>query len=323
MKFTSYDIYVFVLCLIVFALLTALFTTMIAYIARLFIRLIRSGAEDEKIKIEYSKKKKCSKCLDVISLCFSILICAALTVALVFSLIVGASEEDLFEAPISLKVVKSESMATKHEGNTYLDFYGLNDQFQMFDLIVTHEMPPESELELHDIVVYEINNMMIIHRIVGIEEPNEEHPDERYFLVQGDANEVPDRFPVLYSQMRGVYRGERVPFVGSFIMFMQSPAGWICIVLLLFGIIATPILEKKIENEKKKRWLLIRKQEILQKYSMLEDKQQTVSVEKEKPRLELSKLYFLRLNLRSSKHPNCYKQYTLKFAKTNFFNRGK
>ena len=322
MKLTQYEIYVFILCLIVFILLTALFTTMIAYIVRLIVRLIRSGAEDEKIKIEYSKKKRCAKCWDVISFCFSALICTALLVALVFSLCVGVSEEELFDAPFSLKVIKSESMATKHENNTYLGRNQLDDQLQMFDLIITYDLPEEEKLELYDIVVYEINDTMVIHRIVGIEEPNEKHPNERYFLLQGDANEVADRFPVLYSQMRGIYRGYRVPFVGSFITFLQSPAGWLCFLLVLFATIATPVVEKKIEEEKSRRWLLIRKLEILKKYGVTEDNPQpkpVPAIEETSPRLELAKLYFLRLNLKSSKHPERYKQYTLKFAKTDFF----
>ena len=38
-------------------------------------------------------------------------------------------------------------------------------------------------------------------------------------------------------------------FVGSFVFFMRSPAGWLCVVLVLIAIIATPIVEKKIRKE--------------------------------------------------------------------------
>jgi hypothetical protein len=34
---------------------------------------------------------------------------------------------------------------------------------------------------------------------------------------------------------------------------MQSPAGWLCVLLVLFVMIATPIIEKKILAEQKKR----------------------------------------------------------------------
>ena len=99
--------------------------------------------------------------------------------------------------------------------------------------------------------------MYVIHRIVGIEEPNEKHPNERQFLLQGDAVENPDRFPVLYSQMQGIYEGERMPYIGSFLLFLQSPAGWLCVLLVVFTIIITPIVEKLIENEKRKRLALL------------------------------------------------------------------
>jgi hypothetical protein len=99
---------------------------------------------------------------------------------------------------------------------------------------------------------------LVIHRIVGIEEPNSKHPDERWFLLQGDAVPGRDRFPVLYEQMRAIYRGERLPFVGSFVAFMRSPAGYFCILLILFGAITVPYLEKKLYKERRKRlqWLM-------------------------------------------------------------------
>ena len=120
-----------------------------------------------------------------------------------------------------------------------------------------HELPKEEDLELYDIVVYEIRGYYIVHRIVGIEEPNESHPDCRYFLLQGDANTLADDFPVTYEQMTAIYRGEHVPFIGAFVFFMQSPPGILCFLLVVFAVIATPIAERKIEDEKKKRLAII------------------------------------------------------------------
>ena len=53
--------------------------------------------------------------------------------------------------------------------------------------------------------------------------------------------------------MQGIYEGERVPFAGSFVMFMQSPAGWLCILLVVFAVFVTPAIEKKILAEYEKR----------------------------------------------------------------------
>ena len=109
---------------------------------------------------------------------------------------------------------------------------------------------------MYDIVVYEVENTLIAHSIVGIEEPNDKH-SERYFLLQGDAVANPDRFPVKYEQMKGIYYDQRIPFVGSLIMFLQSPAGYICILLIVFGVFVTPVVEKRIWAIKLERLSLI------------------------------------------------------------------
>ena len=113
-----------------------------------------------------------------------------------------------------------------------------------------HQLPKEEDIKLYDVIVYEtLEGVLVIHRVIGIEEPNEKHPNERWFQFKGDATENPDRFPVRYSQMKSIYRGERVPNVGSFVFFMQSPAGTICFLVVLLALLITPILGRKFEKE--------------------------------------------------------------------------
>ena len=182
---------------------------------------------------------------------FSVLICLVLCLIFSFSVYLKMNEDKRPEDMPSLKVVQTGSMAKKHEDNTYLQ--GIDNQVQTFDLITTYPIPEASELQLYDIVMYEIEGDVILHRIVKIEEPNEKHPNDYWFTLQGDAVSTPDRKPVTHGQMVGIYRGERIPFVGSFVMFMQSPAGYLCILLILIAMIATPILEKKLERAKAER----------------------------------------------------------------------
>lgn len=253
------DIYVLFLCLIVFTALTVVSIALLATIVKLTVRLIVHGAEDENIRKEFEERathpKRAGAIIDfVVSAVFT----CALLVVFCFSIFVNLTEKTYFENIPTLKVVQTGSMSYKHEKNTYLEQNGLHDQFDAFDLIFTYKLPDEMELELYDIVVYEVDDILLVHRIVGIEEPNTRHPNERHFLLQGDAVENPDRFPVLYSQMRGIYRGERIPFAGSFVNFMQSPAGWLCVLLAVTALIATPIIEKHLETAKLERWLLIK-----------------------------------------------------------------
>ncbi len=251
---SAYDIYVFILCSIVFVSLTALFSCLIYWIIKLTERLVRSGAEDENIIKEYMQlqTKKQRKLPIIIDRVVSVILCCILFAFFGFSVYVNLSGANTSDTIPMLSVVKSGSMSYKHEKNTYLTQNQLDDQLNTFDIVLTYKMPPVEDLELYDIVLYEVQDTPLIHRIVGIEAPNEEHA-EYYFLLQGDALESPDRFPVYYDQMRGIYRGERIPFLGSFVAFMQSVAGYLCILLVIFGIIAVPLVEKRVNAVKLER----------------------------------------------------------------------
>ena len=243
---TSYELYIFFLCLIVFVLLTGLLTALLVILIKQMHKLIAAGIEDEKIKTEYIKYRKESPFVKFLCGLLTLVMVAAMLGVFSISVYLKLNEKTHIAGIPMPKVVMSASMSKAGRNNAYLQANGLSNQLQMFDLILVHELPEESELKLYDVVVYEnVDGDMIIHRIVKIEEPNANHPDQRLFTLRGDANDTSDA-PITYSRMRGIYRDERVPNVGSFIVFMQSPAGYLCILLILFAVIATPIVEKKL-----------------------------------------------------------------------------
>ena len=245
---TQIDIYVFLLCLIVFSVLTLLSVVCVLCILKLKLKIINSGIEDEQIKTEYEKNK--NKKRGVIDIITTSVLCVIVFVLMAFTVFSNVSNKISSNTVPSLFVVKSSSMEKKNPKNTYLTENNLNNQFAIHDLILTYKMPDQFDLKLYDIVVYEVDGILLIHRIVAIEEPNANHPNERYFLCQGDALESPDRFPVKYEQMRAIYKNQRLPFVGSIVSFLQSPAGWLCLLLLASSIIFTPVLEKKLQKAK-------------------------------------------------------------------------
>ena len=250
---TSFEIYSLIICLIVYVLLAGLGIFMLITVLNLTLKLIRSGANDKEILDEYEKSQGKQK-RSVFDWIFSGLLIFVVLVVFVFSAYVGCTKNVYFESTPTFKVVNSSSMSMKNEKNQYLFDNELDNQFNTFDLILTYEIPKEEDLKLYDIVIYEIDGILVIHRIVRIEEPNERHPNERWFLLQGDAISQPDRFPVKYEQMKGIYRNEKIPFVGSFVTFMQSPVGWMCLLLMFTGSIVAPILDSKLEKERKQRF---------------------------------------------------------------------
>lgn len=258
---TNEKIYVFVLCFLVFFLLTILLAYLMWVITKTELVMIRLGQRDETIREKADKEKNKNQTWLWVNRIGSLLLALILLLSFSFAIFVRVREDAPANGIPSVKVVKSSSMSEKHPNNTYLFENDLNDQFQMYDLVICRHLPAENELKLYDIVVYKQDDLYVIHRIVGIEEPNEAHPNERYFLLRGDASETADKFPVRYEQMYGIYQGTRIPFAGSLVLFLQSPAGWLCMLLAIFAFLAQWVVEKKLKQETAKRLALIEAEE--------------------------------------------------------------
>ncbi len=256
---TDFEIYVLILCGIVLALLTATFSWLISYIYRLQIKGIRGGLFDVEIAEEFERierQKTRSKAAHVIvDIIVPSIICIALVIVFAFSLSVDINKNKKVGVVPHLKVVQSGSMAIKHQSNEYLVENNLDDQLQIFDVIVIDSLPKEEDLKIYDIVVYKdfTDGALVVHRIIEINIA-EDDSGETWYLFKGDANQYADRYPVRYSDMIGIYSGTRIPYVGSFVTFMNSPAGYLC-VLLVIGVLAVmPIIDKKLDKAKAERF---------------------------------------------------------------------
>lgn len=248
------DIEIFILCLIVFVLSCVGLGFMVALIYKLELKCVAFGAFDERISSEH-KKKTNGGVTDVLVTALSVIVVFAVAIAFSFSLYTYLSRNDKVGSVPSVRVVQSASMEKKDANNKYLEDNNLDDQIKMFDIVLIHELPSECELELYDIVVYQtVDDYLVIHRIIEIEEPNEEHPNERWFTFRGDNVRYSDKKPVLYSQMKGIYKGERVGYWGRIIIFLQSYAGYLCLALVVFYLVVIPIFERRIEKRIEERY---------------------------------------------------------------------
>ena len=250
---TGYELYVFLVCLVMFVATLLLFGAMLFIIVRQEFAFIDLGQRDKKLKKEYMKNVNKRSFFKSVYGLVTLIVTGVLVIVFIWTFNVMYSGDKVEGDLPQPRVVLSDSMSVRRKSNDYLEKNGLNDQFDTFDLVFIRELPDEFELELYDIVVYENEGDMIIHRIVGIEEPNSKHPDHRLFELRGDSVKYSDELPVEYAQMKAIYEGEKIPFIGSFIYFMQSPPGYLCIFLAIFGLIFAPVLEKMLWKRKLKR----------------------------------------------------------------------
>lgn len=86
-----------------------------------------------------------------------------------------------------------------------------------------------------EIVLYEGENSMVTHRIVGTE--------DGAYLTRGDANNIDDP-PVPKENVVGKVVCT-IPGAGKVILFLQSPLGMCLLVLVAFGLLTLPALRQR------------------------------------------------------------------------------
>ena len=138
--------------------------------------------------------------------------------------------------------VNSPSMAAQHQSNTYLKTYGLDNQIAQYDIAV-FDIYDKQDIKKYDVVLFEKDNTLIVHRIVEIKKDGS-------YITQGDNNPDRDNWDVTKSEIKGVY-AKKLGFL-SFINYLgYTPGVYVALagsiydlgVLLLFE-----ILDKKSED---------------------------------------------------------------------------
>lgn len=148
-------------------------------------------------------------------------------------------------------VVASGSMSEKNEANKYIFDNNLNNQFNTYDTIVIKKVSYESDLALYDVIAFvDDTGRTVIHRIIDIEFGTD---GRIHYETRGDSNNASDKFRPCIDDIQGKYTGKKVPIIGMFVMFMQSPIGIITVVGLLYCLITTDRLTEKLFKEQQKR----------------------------------------------------------------------
>lgn len=131
-------------------------------------------------------------------------------------------------------------------------------------IIVSESMEPEinvgdiiiiknslqNDIKENHIITFEKDNEYITHRVVRIEEQN----NEKLYITKGDNNKVNDVEKIRFSEIKGI-KIAQIPYIGLLILKVsrQKNILIILIVLVLLYIRALKVDNKKKERIKKKR----------------------------------------------------------------------
>ena len=122
---------------------------------------------------------------------------------------------------------------------------GIND-------IVIVKKVDSSKLKENDIITFNINGDVITHRIIKIENVN----NEQIYITKGDSNEVSDSDKITYDNIEGKYLF-KIPKIGKVLNFLKNKIVFTAILVIL--IISFIYEKKKLQikvrrKEKRRKW---------------------------------------------------------------------
>lgn len=178
----------------------------------------------------------------------------------IFSLINKFSGNKLMIGNKTIMVVMSGSMSEKNEANDYLVNENLNNQFNTYDIIILSKVDPDT-LKVNDVIAFRNDKgINVIHRIrKRVYEPNDDGENVIKYVTRGDANDADDTYHPSGDDVIGIYTNTRITNIGVFIVFLQSYAGMITVVSIIYCMIMIEKLSEKINKVQEKRAKLIEK----------------------------------------------------------------
>lgn len=256
---STLEIIALVVTLIGVTCFSAVITLLYASYSKETVESIKAGKKDVELigtivknsEIDASKREKRRKIREiVITVILSVVTIPFLCLALFDR--IGGNVTSFGDT--ALMVVASGSMSKKHESNDYLNTNHLDNQFQTYDIILLDTKEDFSSLEIYDIIAYRNDEKInIIHRIIQIENTAE---GVRY-VTRGDANNSTDRYHPKAEDVIGVYKDKRIPIIGIFILFFQSPSGLVTFIALVYCLLMLDRFSSKIHKAESERMDLI------------------------------------------------------------------
>lgn len=252
---TSVDIIVLIITLLCLISFCIVFTILFNHFYKSNINLINSGKEDielidNAIYEEKQSKNKCNKVLKIIAKTGGYVVLGFVIVIFSISLVSKFKNDAIVFGNSTLMVIASDSMSKKNN-DIVLSNPELNNQFNTYDIIGVSKYTNQDEVKLYDVIAFKNkNNVTIVHRIIKVNV--DEQTKQVTYLTQGDSNLYADNTSgsqyvgyLTYDKIIGKYNGTRIQGLGIFVIFLQSPAGIVTIISLVYCLIMYDYLSNK------------------------------------------------------------------------------
>ncbi len=249
---TSTDIISTVVTFIGVFSFATLFTILYKSYASSQIAEIKSGKRDIEIidEVIYDRQSHVQQRRKVIGLIRTIafyLVIIIIVPIFAFSLVNKVMGNVMMIGNKAVMVIPTDSMSYKNEANSYLFNRNLNNQIQPYDIIVLEKVS-KSDIKMYDVIAYKNDKgVNIVHRIIDI--------DGNKYTTRGDIydSSKTDLYKPVFEDVIGRYTGKRIPGVGIFIMFLQSYAGIITVVSLVYCLLMIDRTAEKINKVQQER----------------------------------------------------------------------
>ncbi len=229
------------------------------------IESVKAGREDadlieQAVYQEKQNKNKTKKALKKALRIFEYVLMGVICAFFVFSMYSRFSGNVLMFGKHSFIVIATDSMSLQNSNNTYLKENNLDNQFNAHDIIGLAPYDSEDDVKLYDVIAYKSkDDVVIVHRIRVIETLED---GSKAYHTRGDKNAIDDDNNfygayLTYDDIIGHYTGARVPEIGIFIIFVQSNAGIITIVSIIYCLLMYDRLNNKYEKAMDERTELL------------------------------------------------------------------
>lgn len=215
----------------------------------------KKGEKIDKANIKsiLLEKKVSDKVVEILIYLFSFVIFGVLIVTFSFALSFKLNNQNFYIFDTTYLAIRTGSMETVNESNTYIQENNLTNQIETYSLIGIDKVSSDEEIELYDILAYKYKGKTYVHRVIKIF--TDEETGTTCYTLRGDANSTSLSFEtkITLDDIVGKYNGYQNYGLGVAFFYLQSNIGIVAIVSAMLFVIAFDFSEGKIEKAYDKR----------------------------------------------------------------------